>query len=88
MKIREGFILRDVAGKSFVVATGALSAEFQAMITLNETGRFIWELLEKGAERDEVVKAICDAYEVEDKSVVEGDVDLFIEKLKKDNIIE
>ncbi len=88
MKIREGFILRDVAGKTFVVATGELSAQFQGMITLNETGRFIWERLEKGAEKEDIVTALCEAYEVEDVSLVENDVDLFIEKLKKDNVIE
>lgn len=88
MKIREGFILRDVAGKAFVVATGELSKEFQGMITLNETGKFIWNQLENGAQRDELIQALCDTYEVDDKSIVEKDVDAFIEKLEKDNIIE
>jgi hypothetical protein len=88
MKLREGFILRDVAGNSFVVATGALSAEFHGMITLNETGKFIWKMLEKGAEKDEIIEALCAEYEVDDKNIVVADVDAFIEKLEKDNIIE
>ena len=88
MKLREGFILRDVAGNSFVVSRGALCAEFHGMITLNETGKFIWKMLEKGAEKDEIIEALCAEYEVDDKNIVVADVDAFIEKLEKDNIIE
>ena len=88
MKIKSGFILRDVGGKTFVVAVGARSKEFKGMITLNETGKFIWKMLEKGAEKDEIVEALCAEYEVDDKSLVVADVDAFIEKLEKDNIIE
>ena len=41
MKIKSGFILRDVGGKTFVVAVGERSREFKSMVTLNETGKFI-----------------------------------------------
>ena len=33
MKIKSGFIKRDVAGKTMVVATGELSKSFKGMIT-------------------------------------------------------
>lgn len=88
MKIRQGFILRDVAGKTFVVATGELSKSFKGMITLNETGKFIWNLLEKGEDRDSIVSAIMSEYSVDDKAMIEEDVDTFIGKLAKDNILE
>lgn len=88
MKIREGFILRDVAGKTFVVATGELSKSFKGMITLNETGKYIWKLLENGAEKEEIVEAIMKDYDVQDRALVENDVNVFIEKLAGDNIIE
>ncbi|MBO5357137.1 MAG: PqqD family protein [Clostridia bacterium] len=88
MKIREGFILRDVAGKTFVVATGELSKSFKGMITLNETGKFIWKLLENGAEKEEIVEAIMKDYDVQDRALVENDVNAFIDKLAGDNILE
>ncbi|MBO5439081.1 MAG: PqqD family protein [Clostridia bacterium] len=88
MKIREGFILRDVAGKTFVVATGELSKSFKGMITLNETGKYIWKLLENGAEKEEIVEAIMKDYDVQDRALVENDVNVFIEKLAGDNILE
>ena len=55
MKIKAGFILKDVAGKTFVVATGELSKKFKGMITLNETGKFIWNLLENDITKEEIV---------------------------------
>lgn len=88
MKIKSGFILRDVGGKTFVVAVGERSREFKSMVTLNETGKFIWNCLEKGATAEEVVNAILTAYECDDKATVETDVNDFIAKLDGDGILE
>ena len=88
MKIKSGFILRDVGGKTFVVAVGERSKEFKSMVTLNETGKFIWNCLEKGATAEEVVNAILAAYECDDRATVETDVNAFIAKLEGDGILE
>ena len=47
MKIKKGFVLRDVAGRSVVVATGAAAKRFRGMVMLNETGKEIWTNLTK-----------------------------------------
>ncbi len=88
MKIKAGFILRDVAGKTFVVATGELSKKFKGMITLNETGKFIWKLLENDITKEEIVDKMLEVYEGVERSLVEKDVDIFVEKLVRDNILE
>lgn len=88
MKIKSGFILRDVAGKTFVVATGELSKKFKGMITLNETGKFIWNLLANDITKEEIVNKMLEVYEGVDRATVEKDVDIFVDKLKGDNILE
>lgn len=88
MKIRNGFILRDVAGKTFVVATGELSKEFSGMITLNETGKFIWNMLQNDVTINEIVDALLSEYEGVDREVVDSDVKNFIALLEKDNVLE
>ena len=88
MKIKEGFILRDVANKTFVVAVGELSKTFTGIITLNETGKFIWQMLTKGATENEIVEALLNECEDAQREVVEKDVKTFIEQLKGDNILE
>ena len=51
MKIKEGYRLRKVGNNSIVVAVGGVN--FTGLITVNETGTFIWKMLENGAEPDE-----------------------------------
>lgn len=88
MKIRNGFILKDVAGKTFVVATGELSKSFKGMITLNETGKFIWMQLQNKTTEEAIVEAIMKEYDIQDRALIERDVDNFIAKLAGDNILE
>lgn len=82
MKIKDGFVRREVAGNNVVVAVGEVGENFKGMMKLNETGRFLWEKLESGAERDELVKSLLEAYEVDEAKASSG-VDAFISELEK-----
>ena len=57
MKIKDTFQLVTVAGEHMVIPIGEQSVDFQAMITLNETGAFLWEKLqeEMSEERKRIV---------------------------------
>ena len=48
MKIKNGFVLREVAGKAVVIAVGEASKSFHGMINLNGTGRDIWQGISDG----------------------------------------
>ena len=43
MRIKKGFVVREIAGQSIVVALGGANKVFNGMIKLNETGRIIWD---------------------------------------------
>ena len=45
MKIKDGFMLREVASQTMVVAIGEASKTFNGIIRLNPTGKFLWEKL-------------------------------------------
>ncbi len=87
MKVREGFILKNMGTQAVVIAIGSASKVFNGMVKLNETGELMWEKLVEGATREELIAAILEVYEVEEE-VAQKDVDRFIEKLKKPGIIE
>ena len=87
MKIKNGFVVRSIAGESVVVALGEASKNFNGIIKLNETGRFIWDKLVTGAEIEDLVEAILSEYEI-DKETAEADVKVFVETLKGAGIIE
>ena len=63
MKIKDGFILREVAGSYLVVAVGNAVKEFGGIVNLNETGAFLWRLLEKSSTEPEMVDALLNEYE-------------------------
>ncbi len=85
MKIKEGYRLRKVGNNSIVVAVGGIN--FTGLITVNETGTFIWKMLENGAEPDEVVNALAKECEV-NPADIQGEVYEFLEKLKGADLIE
>lgn len=86
MKLKNGFILRDVGGECVVVPTGA-DIDLNGMITLNETAKTLWLCLEKGAELEDLVNALLDEYDVDEaraRAAAEG----FVEKLKGHGFLE
>ena len=86
MKIKQGFILREVSGNFIVVAVGEATKTFNGMIQLNDTGAFLWKLLEKGATQEQMVEQMATEYAV-DNQVAQQDVKEFIENLKEANLL-
>ena len=85
MKIKDGYRLRKVGNNSIVVAIGGIN--FTGLITINETGTFIWKMLEKGEETPEIIKALAEECDVNPEDI-EGEVIAFIDKLKGADLIE
>ena len=78
MKIRKGLILRNVGGENVVVPVGEMSKQFHGMITLNETGAFLWKFFTEDHTLEEGVAALLAEYDVE-KDVARTDVEKFVE---------
>ena len=87
MKIKSDFLFSTVSGKHLVIPTGAKAAEFNGMITLNETGAFIWRQLEQNADEAQIVAAILENYDVEEARAVSC-VKTFLEKLREVGCVE
>ena len=87
MKIKNGFILREVAGSYLVVAVGEAVKTFKGIINLNETGAFLWKQLEKDSTEEDLVKALTAEYEVAEETAKE-DVKLFVQKLQEAQLIK
>ena len=87
LKIKKGFILREVSGSFIVVAVGAASKEFKGLITLNETGAFLWEKLVNGNTKEGLVEALLNEYDAP-KEVIENDVDEFIKTITNGGLVE
>ena len=79
MRIKEGFVLREVAGQAVVIATGEASKSFHGMIKLNETGRVIWEGLAAGKSDADIAAQLVSAYDV-DAEKAAADVAAFVKQ--------
>ena len=80
MKLREGFILRQVAGENVVLSVGS-DVNLNGMITLNETGCTLWKRLEEEASLEDLTAALLAEYEV-DEQTAQAAAAQFVEKLK------
>lgn len=87
MKIKEDFLLRKVADSYVVVPINSMSLDFNGIINLNETGALLFELLQKGAEKQDLLDKLLEEYEVTPEKA-ESDLDDFIQKVKDADILE
>lgn len=80
MKRSADFLLREVADTLVLVPVGAAMANFPGMVTLNGTGAYIWELLEKEQTIQSLTEALMEHYAV-DRDTAQADVSAFVDKL-------
>lgn len=87
MKIKDGFILREVAGSCVVIGIGGDSVDFDGMINVNDTGAFLWKKLTEGSDEASLVRAMLDEYDV-DEETAKKDIAEFVELLRSEKLIE
>ena len=87
MKIKSGYIMREVSDNYFVVPTGQATVDFNGMITLNETGAFLWKQLVEEKTLDQLAENFMKEYDV-DEATAKKDIMEFVEKLKDADLID
>ncbi|MBQ7034255.1 MAG: PqqD family protein [Clostridia bacterium] len=85
MKLKEGFILREIAGNTVVIPSGD-TMDLNMMITLNGTGAFLWKKLEAETEPQALVDALLEEYEVTQEQAKKS-VAKFLEQLKENDFL-
>lgn len=87
MKINKEFVLREIAGDYIIIPTGRTVLEFNGLITVNEVGVSLWNMLQKGTTMDGLVQGILDEYDVEE-SVAREDIQEFLDTLIDGGILD
>lgn len=66
MKIKNGFVLRDVCGEQVIMGEGIGALNFGRLLCLNETAAWLWnKALEQGVfSVESLANALCEEYEV------------------------
>ena len=77
MRIKQGFVLREVAGQAVVIATGDVSKAFHGMIKLNATGADIWRGLSEGLTDAQIADRLVERYGADGEAAA-ADVAAFV----------
>jgi len=86
MKRKEGYIIRTVADEIVVVPTGEEAIHFNGLISLNKTGKVLFEALEKDTTIDALVRILTERFDVEEE-VAKKDIEDFIDLLVKEGLM-
>lgn len=86
MRIEKEFILREIAGDYIIIPTGSTVLEFNGLLTVNEVGVTLWNLLQKEVSMEDLVEAVVAEYEVEE-AVAREDIQKFLATLTENGIL-
>lgn len=86
MRINKEFVLREIAGDYVIIPTGQTVLEFNGLITVNEVGVSLWNMLQEEVTEANLVDGILDEYEVEE-DVAREDIREFLDVLVQGGIL-
>lgn len=87
MRLKEGYLLRELAGETIVVAVGEAARHLQGVIRLNGSAAVLWRRLEAGGTRDELVAALHETFDATPEDAG-ADVDRFLDLLDERGLLE
>lgn len=85
MKLKNNFLLRKVAGRTVVLPMSE-ELDMNMMITLNDTGAFLWEKLQEEISVDGLVAALLAEYDVQEDTARKA-VEDFLNKLRNNGFL-
>jgi len=86
MKIKDGFLLRTIAGTHIVVPVEDRVIEFKGMMVLNDISAKIWGFMDVDREYDDIVDFVLSEYET-DSETVKKDLDALLQKMENSGVL-
>ena len=68
LKIKDGFVVREILDSYMAVPVGERTRAVHGVIALNETGAFLWRMLEEDTSEDKLIAAMVKEYEITEKT--------------------
>ena len=86
MKLKDGFVLRQVGGQTVVLPSGS-DLNLNMMITLNATGKYLWEQLQEEISVDQLTERLQETYHIDETTAVKA-VDTFVADLNAHGFLQ
>lgn len=87
MKIKNGFLVREIVDSYIVVPVGERVIDFKGLMTLNGTGYFLWKCLTEDVTYDMLLSALLDEYEV-DETTAAKDIEEFLSSARESGVLD
>ena len=87
MKIKDGYILRNIADEWIIVPIGDKIYDFNGLMVVNETGACLWKILQDECTKEDLINGVMNEYEI-DIDTAKKDVDEFIESLVQGGVLD
>lgn len=89
MKLKDGLILREVAGQYVIVPTGKRVQEILGVVYLNRMGFFLWSHINNCEfEKEDLIFLLQSHYPKIDKKQLQSDIDAFVDALEKKRLLD
>jgi methyltransferase-like protein len=86
MRVAPGFIVRQIAGDTVAIPSGESAHRLSGLISLNESGKFLFEMLQTEQTESSLIQAMLENFEV-DAITAKQDVVEFISILQECNLL-
>jgi len=87
MKVKKGFLLREIGDSHIVVPIGERVIEFKGLMTLNDTGYFIWQCLANDISYEQLLSSILEEYAI-DQTTAKAGLDEFLNSARDSGVLE
>ena len=87
MKIKDGFVLRNVVDEHIVMPTGDNIARFEGAVVLNDVSAFVFEQLKRPVGMEDLLEAVLNEFDV-NEATAKADLETLIAKFEEMGLIE
>lgn len=86
MRIKEGLVIRKINNFYAVIPSDKKTVDFHGMMTLNESGKKLYDALKNDISIDDLARLLYETYDIDQKQALE-DVEVFIERLENHQLL-
>ena len=86
-KVKDCFMMKEVAEDFIVFPRGEEAIQSPEVLVFNETGAFVWKLLENGDTAEEMAEKLAEKYGIT-KEQANGDITDLLKKMEESNLLE
>ena len=89
MRIKQGFVLREVCGERVIVGEGLSAINFGKLLALNETAAWLWQQAQAMGDFtiEALAEKLCEEYEVE-AGEAKADVEQMVTEWQNVGVVE